>query len=1668
MKPFGCLVTILNTRDNLGKFEGKVDEGYFVRYSVDSIVDAGKKALEVDESEASDNGRKNDQVSRSEVEDNTDIFGNAYDDEVLEEEVDINNVDSSYTIPEATKGQIDKTLFIKRQKDDILLVQVYVDDIIFGSKTKELSTEFEKLMHDKFQMSSMGELSFFSRLQFKQKSNRIFISQDKYVAEVLNKFDFVNVKTASTPIESNKPLFKDEEDEDVDVHLYRSMIGSLMYLTASRPDITFPLCACVRLMIAKDGRCFVDTSKVTPDETVHKERRDKMERAATTTSSLEAEQSEMVRKRIERINELKNKKRDVGLKNRQSVMIQALVDKMKRIITEDSIRSDLRFDDAEGTVCLLNEAIFEGLARMGAKTTAWNEFSNTMASAIICLDNNQKFNFSKYIFDNMVKSLEGGVKFYLFPRFLQVFLDKQVKGMVRHKEMYIISSHTKKIFANMRRIGAGFSGPRRKQRKEIEVSHDESEDEDHVPTPSSDPLPSGEDSSILNEMMKHKKAVQKIAKHLESDISKKQKVDENPEPVIDDSKELKKCMEIVPDDGYKVLIEATPISSRSPTIIDYKIHKEGKKNYFQIIRADGSGLSQVFEDFSQGFWEPNLRPFFFMNKGETIHDYYVWFSKLINDMQNIKMTMSKMQLNSKFVNNTLSEWGRFVTTVKLNRGFRDSNYDQLYAYLKQHKAHANENKMMLDGFTQHTVVPLTLISNVSHQQNQGTIQDGRVVVQNVQGRLNRGQGNNARGTGTAGYGGAQNKVGNSTPSQVRQIKCYNCNDPVYDEADPSYDSDILPECISMNAHTKVVDASLTAKLAIYKEQVKLYERRAKFGLSEREQKIEEQLRIVNTDRNIKEENLKKELHSVKIQLNSTINHNKSMVEEVTSLKKDFKQKENKYLEEFRHESFKRKVDDRLFKQDQSLQTAHMLCKPKPHYNEQRKIAIGYKNPLYLSKAKQVQPTLYSDQTTALLTENKNLQAQINEKVNCVTKDYVTSKVLTPGMYDINVAPLPFHYRNNRKVHLDYLKHLKESVATLCEIMKEARAIRPLDRSLASACHYTKHSQDLLEYTVDTCPKELNKQDNNHASTPLTRNKQVTFKDQCVTSNNNTHKHVEQLNIQKTNFHVIPSTGVNSCTDASRRKPRSNTKKNKILSAKSVNKKKVEEHPRTISCSKHMTRDRSRLRNFMKKFIGTVRFRNDHFGASMGYEDYDSDLKVSFRKHSCYVRDTDGVELVNGSHVPRTPQQNGVVERQNRTLVKAARTMLIFSKALMFLWAKAPDLTFHYVFSVLYYPTNDSEDLGKLQLTADIGILAVYAPSWKGYRIYNKRTRHIIKTIHVQFDELTELMALVQIGTGPAPTFLMPRQISLGLVPNSVPTALYVLLTNKELEILFQPMFNEYLEPPRVERPVSPATAVPVLVISAGTPLSTTIDQDKPSPTHSPSSSALQSPCSHHSITAGSTSIEENPLAFVDNDPFVNVFAPEPSFEASTSEDWIYKIKLDEYGDVLKNKARLVAKGCRQEEGINFKESFAPVACIEAIKIFIINATSKNMTIYQMDVKTAFLNGKLKEEVYISQPEGFVDPDHPTHVYRLKKAIEQANIFFLFKHMSMISSLPRPTLKHVVEKGVVELYFVTMDYQLADIFTKALPRERFEFLLSRLGMKSMTLETLKYLQEGEEE
>ncbi|GJX05660.1 hypothetical protein Tco_0191576 [Tanacetum coccineum] len=214
---------------------------------------------------------------------------------------------------------------------------------------------------------------------------------------------------------------------------------------------------------------------------------------------------------------------------------------------------------------------------------------------------------------------------------------------------------------------------------------------------------------------------------------------------------------------------------------------------------------------------------------------------------------------------------------------------------------------------------------------------------------------------------------------------------------------------------------------------------------------------------------------------------------------------------------------------------------------------------------------YNDKdVTALIEQNdcvrieleKSLKAQLRSKVSCVTSDSVKPKVLAPGMYAIDVKPIPHPLKNNRSAHLNYISHLKESVETVREIIEEARVVKPLDNALNYACQYTKLSQELLEYVIGTCPKSFNERDNKAPSTPVTRKKQVTFNDKPGTSSSNTQKHEVHQKVQQTNIPVIPSTGVNTSTEASGSKPRSNTKKNRILPAKTENKKKVEDHPRT--------------------------------------------------------------------------------------------------------------------------------------------------------------------------------------------------------------------------------------------------------------------------------------------------------------------------------------------------------------------------------------------------------------------------------------------------------------------------------------------------------------------------
>ncbi|GJT71652.1 putative ribonuclease H-like domain-containing protein [Tanacetum coccineum] len=880
-------------------------------------------------------------------------------------------------------------------------------------------------------------------------------------------------------------------------------------------------------------------------------------------------------------------------------------------------------------------------------------------------------------------------------------------------------------------------------------------------------------------------------------------------------------------------------------------------------------------------------------------------------------------------------------------------------------------------------------------------------------------------------------------------------------------------------------------------------------------------------------------------------------------------------------------------------------------------------------------------------------------------------------------------------------------------------------------------------------------------------------------------------------------------------------------------------------SRHMTGDRSKLINYVEKFIGTVRFVNDQFAAIVGYGDYktrdtiitrvyyveglshniflvgqfcDAGLEVAFRKYNCYIRNKDKVDLLKGlrttnlysislkdmmeaspacllskasstkswlwhrrlnhrnfgtlnelaqkdlvrglpklkyekehlcpscqlgkskksSHplktvntntkvlntlhmdlcgpmrvksingkkyilfvnkiltefyesvgithntsVPRTPQQNGVDERQNRTLMEAARTMLIFAKAPMFLWAEAvatacyklncslvhtlygktyyellkgkkPKVKYFWVFGSLCYPTNDYDDLSKLNAKADIGIFVGYAPTKKAYQIYNKRTRKIQETVHVTFDELTEGMTYVQPSTGLRPNSmahghngvgpeinnLQSGRIGSGLV--TTPTTPSIPPTEKQLSKLFQPLFDEDEEfPPDVHPHLVNVAPPRAPKIAPDSPSTTTITEDAPATTTITLSSQTTPPDTgddgpeHTFTTSGSESFENSVTNEFDSEassfgtvnvnptqqnnppivhgqkwtkdhPLENVIGDlnrsvSTRRQLETDAMWCFfnefleNVEPKNFKEAVQYPCWIDAMQeeihefeCLIEAGIDFEESFAPVARLEAIRLFIANATSQNMMIFQMDMKTAFLNGELNEVVYVSQPEGFVDPDQPTHVYKLKKALyglKQAprawydklskflmstrfskgvvdptlftrktgkhillvQIYILKKYgldssasvntpmvekmkldedrqwklvdptlfRGMVGSLmylsasrpdivfavcmcaryqAKPTEKHLHAfkrifqylKGTIHMglwypkdssfalrAFVDADYAgcqdtRRNIFTKALPRERIELILPLLGMKHLSPETLKELQESANE
>ncbi|GJU89340.1 retrovirus-related pol polyprotein from transposon TNT 1-94 [Tanacetum coccineum] len=446
-----------------------------------------------------------------------------------------------------------------------------------------------------------------------------------------------------------------------------------------------------------------------------------------------------------------------------------------------------------------------------------------------------------------------------------------------------------------------------------------------------------------------------------------------------------------------------------------------------------------------------------------------------------------------------------------------------------------------------------------------------------------------------------------------------------------------------------------------------------------------------------------------------------------------------------------------------------------------------------------------------------------------------------------------------------------------------------------------------------------------------------------------------------------------------------------------------------------------------------------------------------------------------------------------------------------------------------------------------------------------------------FDELTA-MASEHSSSGPALHEMTPVSISSGLVPNPPSSTPFVPPSRSDWDLLFQPMFDESLNPPpyvdlqapEVIAPI-PEVVAPEHAVLTGSPSSTTVDQDAPSPSNSHTTQETQTPIISHNVEENNHDIE---VAHMGNDPYFGIPIPEVTSDQSSSSDvihtivtpdhqvsehnskwtkdhpleniigdldrpvstrlqiheqalfcyydafltsvepknykdaltqacwieamqeelheferlevwelvpppdkafvitlkWIYKVKLDELGGILKNKARLVARGYRQEEGIDFEESFAPVARLEAIRIFLAFAAHMNMVVYQMDVKTAFLNGNLREEVYVSQPDGFVDPDKPNYVYKLKKALyglkqaprawyDMLSSFLISNDFSKGSVDPTLFIRRegkellLVQIYVDDIIFAASTPELCDLFAKIMCSK---FKMSMMGKISFFL------------
>ncbi|GJU24217.1 retrovirus-related pol polyprotein from transposon TNT 1-94 [Tanacetum coccineum] len=516
----------------------------------------------------------------------------------------------------------------------------------------------------------------------------------------------------------------------------------------------------------------------------------------------------------------------------------------------------------------------------------------------------------------------------------------------------------------------------------------------------------------------------------------------------------------------------------------------------------------------------------------------------------------------------------------------------------------------------------------------------------------------------------------------------------------------------------------------------------------------------------------------------------------------------------------------------------------------------------------------------VITALKNELRKLKGKSVIACREYVNKlKVIAPVVHKVDLEPLSPKLKTNREAYVDYIRITKENTDTLRDIVKQARTLNPLDNALAYACMYTKQIQELLVYVSDTCPSSPSKSEKLVAVTPMNKARKVTFAKTSTTSDNNTQIQVDVHQTQTTNKPLVPFTNEKCSTHASRSKPQSETKNNRIMQPLSSNQK--------------YQKVRAHTRNAMP---------------SLTKEDSES-------KSMC---------------------------------LEAILALFCLFSGLGNDW----DILFQPLFDELLNPPS-SIDYPAPEVIAPIDEVVAPVP------VVSTEDNHDLEVAHMNNDPFFGIPIPENDSEASSSSDVIPTVVHNCSSPNSK----HVTKWTKD-----HPLDNIIGE---LERPVSTRLQLHEQALFCY------YDAFLSSVEPKTYKDALTQACWIEAMQE-----ELNEFEHLE----VWELVPRPDKVMVITLKWIYKVKLDELGGILKNKDRLVARSYHQEEGINFEESFAPVARLDAIRIFLAYAAHMNMVVYQMDVKTAFLNGILREEVYVSQPDGFVDQDNLNHVYKLKKAL----------------------------------------------------------------------------------